>query len=233
MAKVVYPPEVSKYKFVSCSRNPDFSPGVLVPLRTCLEYNKSCKPDSHNINDGHVIYDRVYGVLETSPKWITTLMRSDGFTYYTNNLKSGNQRRNKAVYRFMDYYEPLYRSREVSILMFTFTRANYARLDIAGALNCVKSRLKSLKWHFRAYIWVKELWNKDGSLHLHYHLIVVVDRIRIEKIPWQLKMSELWGQSVRVEFIRKTVRGYLSKYLTKGQGKINGYRSYAISRTLQ
>ena len=184
MAKVDQIIETSKYKFVSCSKNPEFLPGKLIPFIPCQEYNKASK----NIITGTPVYDHI-GFVEDVPKWITRLRRLDGFEYSTNNLKSANARKIKACERLFNYYEPLYQKRIVSILILTFTRMNYARLKIKPMLECVKARLKSLKWVLRGFMWVLEIKPNDkieGGFHLHYHLVIVVDRVRIEKLPKQL-----------------------------------------------
>ena len=232
---IVPSPEISKskftYSFQSCTRNPDFQGGILVPFIPCQEYNNS----SHNINDGHIIYDHVFGVVETTPKWITTLLRSDGFFYKTDNLKGSKSRKVLACERFFNFYEPLYQKRKVSLLLFTFSRANFARLDIKTVLEVLKKRVRSLKWHWRAYMWVFEIAANPkfkGGFHLHYHLVIALDRIEIEKFPEKMKLSALWGQRVQVQFIKKSLKSYMSKYLYKSEGKVNGYRSYQVSQKL-
>ena len=231
MTKVEQKIEISKYRFLSTEKNPNFLPGIAVPLRSCQEHHNACK----NITTGIEVYEHLFGFIETTPKWLTVLMRPDDHLYHTDSLKSRMNRQTKAVKRFTDFYEPLYRRRQVSVLFFTFTRLNYADKDMRSMLNCVKSRLKSLKWPLRGYLWVLEVKaneNMDGGFHLHYHLVIAIDRIRIQKIPKELKLEDLWGQRTGVEFIKKSVRGYLSGYMMKSAGKLNNHRAYQISRKL-
>lgn len=235
MTKINEPSLISKYKFQTCSKNPDFLSGKLIPFIPCQEYNKSSKGYISNIVTGAPVYDHIFGVVETIPKWITVLVRPDGNIYMTNNLRSGRNRKIKTVERFFNYYEPLYQKRIVSVLLVTLTRINFAKLNIITFLECIKVRLEALKWHLRGYLWVMELKSNKkilGGFHLHYHLVLAVDRVRIEKLPKELRLSELWGQRTEVKFVKKTVRGYLSKYLYKSEGKVNGYRNYGISKKL-
>jgi hypothetical protein len=102
-------------------------------------------------------------------------------------------------------------------------------------VECAKSRYESLGWPIRGFLWALELKaneNLDGGYHIHYHLVVAVDRVRITEIPSALKFEDLWGQRTGVEFITKSIRSYLSKYLYKSDAKLLGKRSYSISRKL-
>jgi len=225
----------AKYRFVSKRRNPDMSPRVLVPLRSCLRDNKSSK----NINDGHEVYDHIFGVIETTPRWLSLFAQTatDGTVKYfeSNSFRAARCRKQKTIDRFCDFYEPLYRSRKVSLMMLTFSRINYARLTLPTLLECVKVRYSGLKVPIRGYLWCLELApnsGMDGGFHIHYHLIVAIDRVKWEKIPDALKFHDLWGQRTGVEFIRKSIRGYLAKYMAKSQAHLLNFREYAISREL-
>jgi len=226
------------YKFQQTYKNPNYRLGSIIPLRACLLHNIS----SRNFVTGRPVYDKIYGVVQSNPKWITILSRHETTKFEnvtkisnheTNDLKASKHRMIQSVQKFCDYYEPLYQSKKVSIFFFTFTRANYSDKTIATMLECVKRRLKSLKWHLRAYLWVfeaKENAKMEGGFHLHYHLVIVVNRVNIDKIPDELKMDELWGQLTNVEFIKYTVKGYLSKYLYKTDAKVCSKRRYGVSR---
>jgi plasmid rolling circle replication initiator protein Rep len=102
-------------------------------------------------------------------------------------------------------------------------------------LDNVKYRYEKINRPIRGYVWALELKENEGmqsGYHIHYHLVVAVDRFNIQRIPNELKFEDLWGQRTGIEFIKKSVRSYLSKYLYKSDAKILGRRSYAISRKL-
>ena len=234
MTKVVNSVEKSKYTWISTRINPDKLPAVLIPsFDPCHINNKSSKI-LRNICTGDPVYDRIFGFVQTDSKWITQL--SDGETIIeTNDLKQSRYRQLKAIKKFCNYYEPFYRSKKVSLLFFTFTRANYARLDMITMLKCVKKRLRALKWPLRGYLWVMETKKNEemiGGYHVHYHLIIATNRVFISKIPDRLRLETLWGQRTQVEFIKKSIRSYLGKYINKSDCKMLTRRNYAISRKL-
>lgn len=221
----------TSYRFKSRRKNPEWSPEKLIPLRACLIHNKSSKIDSESL-------------ISEIPKWLTTLEKETIFEdtgeiliedYNTDDFKASKGRKIKTVRRFCDFYEPLYRARKVSLLFHTFTRMDYAKQDMITMIECLKSRYKSLGLCIRGYIWVMELKKNESmksGFHIHYHLIVAIDRYEVKVIPEELKFDDLWGQDTQVEFIRKGVRAYMYKYLSKSDAKLLRYRSYAISRKL-
>jgi len=193
---------------------------------SCLISNKS-----ENVNN-RVLY------IKTEPKWLTSMFVSDldletgvdeprvGY-YRTNDLKSANNRKLKRINMFFDIYEPKFKSREVSLLMITLTRINYAKVDLATCIDAIKYRFSEiLKRRIRGYFWTLEV---SANSHLHYHLIVAVDRLEIKKIPDALKFEVLWGQRTQVEFVKKSPRGYLSKYLNKSGYRLLKFRAYGSS----
>jgi hypothetical protein len=60
-----------------------------------------------------------------------------------------------------------------------------------------------------------------SGFHLHYHLVVIVDRLNIKggKMPKALKLNDAWGQRTQVEFVKSSLEGLLIGYLGK-----NNYR---------
>jgi len=229
------------YKFRQTYKNSKYRCAKIIPLRACHIHNNASK-NLKNFVSGKPVYERIYGTVQADPKWITILDRHETTQFEnmtkitsieTNDLKASKHRMIKAVQKFCDYYEPLYQKKKVSILFFTFTRANYSDKTIRTMLECVKIRLQALKWHLRAYLWVfeaKENAKMEGGYHLHYHLVIVVNRVNIDKIPDELKMDDLWGQLTNVEFIKYTIKGYLSKYLYKTDAKVCSKRRYGVSR---
>jgi len=218
------------YRFLHSSKNPSWSLDKLIPLRSCLIRN----------NDGKVIFG---DLITPVPKSLAVLSvtRKDletgeiyQFEHYSDDFKASANRRNKAVKQFSDYYEPLYKRKEVSVLFFTFTRWDCSKKTMRRMVDAVKERLGALKWSVRGWLWVLELKKNDKmefGYHIHYHLVVAIDRVSVKKIPPGLKLEKLWGQRTDVQFVRKTVKGYLNKELNKtNSAKLLGKRSYSRSR---
>jgi hypothetical protein len=219
------------YQFKSRRKNPEWSLEKLIPLRSCLIRNNAGK-----------IEDESY--ISEIPKWLTTLEKETASEdtgeilyedYQTDDFKASRGRKIKTVQKFCDFYEPLYRAREVSLLFHTFTRMDYSKKDMRTMVDCAKVRYESLNRPVRGYLWALELKKNEGmevGYHLHYHLVVAIDRLNVKEIPRELKFEDLWGQRTGVEFIKKSIRAYLSKYLYKSDGKLLRHRSYSISRKL-
>jgi hypothetical protein len=225
------PTSVESYHFKSRRKNPEWSTDKLIPLRSCLIRNKASKIENESY-------------ISETPKWFTTLEKENTDIetgeilyddYLTDDFKASKGRKIKTVNKFCDFYEPLYRARKVSLLFHTFTRLNYSKKDMKSMVECAKVRYKSLKRPIRGYLWALELKKNDrmeSGYHLHYHFVVAIDRIYVKEIPEKLKFEDLWGQRTGVEFIKKSIRAYLSKYLYKSDARILSRRSYAISRKL-
>ena len=204
--------------------NPEYQSGLkIVPLRSCLLHN--------NVNTNN-------WVIKTKPKWNTDLLEShlDKETgeithqgvYTTNDLKSANNRKIKAMNRFCDKYQPLYLRHQVSIFFYTLTLANQSNTDIRHLLNSFKTRLKRNGINLRGYVWVLEI---SETLHVHYHALVCTDRIQIKgkQMPDIFKLDSLWGCRTQVRFAKRYIRGYLAKYFVKASSRILNKRSYGIS----
>lgn len=213
------------FKFKSRRKNPDWSPASLIPLRSC-----------HIRNKAEILEPDVF--ISRTPKWLTLLEKEDAdketgeifySDYETDDFKSARNRKIKTVEKFCNYYEWLYHTRKVSLLFHTFTRINYAKQDMKRMMDNVKYRYKSLGKEIRGFIWVLEI---SPTNHVHYHLIVAIDRVKWKTIPQELKFEDLWGQRTGVEFIVKSVKSYLTKYLYKSEARLLQKRSYAISRKL-
>jgi len=215
---------VDYYRFKSRRKNPEWSPEKLVSFRSCHIHNK-----------GKIFNQEIF--VSKIPKWLTVLEKGKlnqetgeiiyFEDYKTDDFKASRNRKIKTVEKFCDYYEPLYRRREVSLLFHTFTRLNYSREDMKTMLKNVKYRYRALKREIRGYLWVLEI---SETNHIHYHLVVAIDRVLWSKIPKELKLENLWGQRTGVEFIKKGIKSYLGKYLYKSETRILFKRSYAVSR---
>ena len=222
---------VYTYRFSHSQINPSWSLDKLIPLRSCLI----------RINDEKIIFG---DLITTIPKRITTLEVTKEnpdtgeihhFEHSTDDFKALWNRQSMAVKKFCDYYEPLYRKKEVSVLFHTFTRWDCAKRDMRSMLDIAKKRYAALKWPIRGWLWCLELKKNDNmefGYHIHYHLVIAIDRVNVKKIPPELKFEKLWGQRTGVAFVYKGVRAYLCKELNKSDAKLLGRRSYSISRKL-
>ena len=221
------------YKFKSFYRRDDYLLSE-IPFRSCLIYSNLCKLDLRNLCTGEPVYNQLWGLVRSSPKRFSIFENIEtGSTFESNDLKQSKNRMKKTVEDFCNYYEPKYKSQEVSMMFFTFTRANYSTKDIRTMIECIKMRLRALKLPLRGYLWVleaKENLKMDGGFHIHYHLIVATDRVLFKKIPKELKMNDVWGQRTGVEFIKYSVRAYLSAELYKSNAVVCNKRRYSRSK---
>jgi len=231
---------IRKYQFKSRRKNPEWSVEKLISLRSCHIHNNATSENALNEFLQTVKQSDIEEVfISRIPKYLTTLEKPisvDTGTgeiiyedYNTDDFKASRNRKIKTVEKFCNYYEPLYKTRKISLLFHTFTRFNYAKKDMRRMVEQAKRRYNSLNRPIRGFIWVLEI---SETNHIHYHFIVAIDRIRWKKIPDELKFEDLWGQRTGVEFIIKGIKCYLTKYLYKSDARILGKRSYSISRHL-
>jgi hypothetical protein len=228
----------SAYTFNNRVKNPDYEKEIrFLPVYGAGQLLRSC-----------LIHDNAEKLppqvmVKRQPKWITSLNRFDVDTdtgemirngkIQTNEIKQSNNTKIKALDKYCDWYQPLYQAKEVSLLFHTFTRANYASLTMREMIDNVKYHYKEmLDREVRGYIWTAEV---SQDLHWHYHLAVAIDRVNFsgKKIPDSMKFEDLWGQRTGVEFVRKNIRHYMSKYFAKDNARVIGTRSYGISRNLK
>jgi hypothetical protein len=211
---------------------------VREPLRACLYSNKS--GNNSRVKTGLLI--------RTEPRYITTLTCSavDAQTgeistkeYITDDLKRGNKRKINRLDAFCSYYQPLYRTKKVSLFLVTFTEADQAiqGKEWSRMIEAVKYRFKSMGYDVRGYIWTMEI--STENYHFHYHLCVAVNRmdIRGQRMPDNLKFDDLWNRKTEIAFVKKNVRNYLSKYFAKNRWRLQGsdgkvYRNYGISKII-
>jgi hypothetical protein len=88
---------------------------------------------------------------------------------------------------------------------------------------------KRLGIEVRGHIWTAEVSNQ---LHWHYHMCVSTDRVKLEggKFPELLKFDNIWGQYTDIDFVKKNIKHYMSKYFAKCDYRVIGSRSYGCSR---
>jgi len=215
----------NRFTFLRRIKNPEYENGLkIVPLRSCL---------LHNNSDG--IVSKNAWIIKTLPKWQTDLLHTRFSTetgeirgisvYTTDDLKSGNNRKIKAVNRFCDYFWKLRDSYKCSILFYTFTVANQSKVNISQCIEALKMRLKRKGINLQGYVWILEV---SDDLHVHYHSLIATDRIRCKgkSLPNYLKMDNVWGARCQVRFADKGVQYYLANYFTKNQNRILGKRQF-------
>lgn len=212
------------YTFLKRIKNADYDAGVkLLPIRSCLIHDKSAVFRSPEL------------AVKTRPKWLTDLFCDvvDPETgelirqeiYRTDEIRSSNNSKIKRLDAFSAHFQPLYQSGRVSILFYTLTVANQAKMPISGVIDVIKKRMvrRGLKVH--GYIWTAEV---SETLHFHYHVAVAIDRLNVAggSLPDWLKLDDAWGARTAVEFVRKNIKYYMAKYFAKDNARIIGVRSF-------
>jgi len=208
------------YQHLNTRKNPFYEEGLkTLPFDSCLIHDKSYK-------------NREGFVVQTNPKWLTDLgvwkKDENGFLdlkeiYPTNNQKSSNFRKIKALDGFCDYYQPLYKKRKVTLLFLTFTRANYASKSFVSMVKIVKNYFERNGTPVLDYIWTSEVSENN---HWHYHLAIAINRVTWKTIPKNFLFEKLWGQRTEIDFVKKNIKHYMAKYFAKSNYRIEGMMSY-------
>ncbi|MEI8338280.1 MAG: hypothetical protein WCF92_04025, partial [bacterium] len=169
----------SSYEFVSSTKNPLYESGLKpLPFESCLIHNNS---------------DRIY--VRTEPKYLTKLAEfqndKQGFPVIvkeieTNDLKASNHRKIKAVDKWCNYWQPIYKQKKCSLFFITLTQLNKARISIVSLMDVLKKNLKRNDIQLLDYLWILEV---SEGLHAHYHLVISTERITLKKIPDFLKLE--------------------------------------------
>ena len=236
----------SIYAFSINEINPDYQKGLItIPnnrlirkhreseaFESCLKRNNAEKNDTS--------FDLI---IKTVNKWNTYLVRTDydpetgevddPVRYCTNELKRANARKIKTLNKFCDYYQPMYKRKEVTLFFITLTSMDKARLTIRELIDILKYRIKvGLERELLSYIWTLEV---SENKHCHYHLCLAVKRVNMKgkKFSDYVKLENVWGCRSEFDFVKKDVKRYLSKYFAKDQSRLLNHRSYGISRTLK
>lgn len=203
------------YTFLRRYRNEKYNEGLKdLPFRTCLKHHNSDRFSTLKV--------------KTEPKWNTDLLLSnidsetgeltDLSIYTTNEFKQSNNRKIKAITAFCDHFQPLYEKKKVSMLFYTLTIAEHGA-PIADVMNAFKKRCKRNGTPILGYVWISEV---SPDLHWHYHIAVAIDRINVrgKNLPDYLKLDNLWHVRTGVEFVRKNIKHYMSKYFAKNNFKM-------------
>jgi len=171
-------------------------------------------------------------LAQKSPKWLTDLgvWKKDSKgnldlteIYQTNNHKSSNFRKIKALDGFCDFYQPLWKSRKVTLLFLTFTRANHANKSWHTMVKIVKNYFERNGTPVLDYLWTSEVSENN---HWHYHLAIAINRVKWKEIPKRFFFERLWGQRTEINFVKKNIKYYMSKYFAKSNYRIEGLMSY-------
>lgn len=241
-------PPIKRYTYLKLQKNPDYEGGLRRLDRIYGTHSVGSKGGGGESPPLNLVYKAISRTklegkkpaeiwVKTQPKWTTDLLawQVDELTgeaiptevYQTNDFKRSNGKKIKALDAFCGYYQPLYRKRKVTLLFFTFTRANYARLEWKQMMDVVVEYLKRLGLERRGYVWTAEV---SEDLHYHFHLCVAIDRVKWKTIPPSLKFENIWGQRTEVDFVKKNVRHYMAKYFAKCDPRVIGKRSYGKSK---
>ncbi len=185
-------------------------------------------------------YEEIY-FLQKEPKWLFTFYGNivdtetgeifENLVYQQDDVEMAIKRKRKAIKSFTDFYEPLYQAKKVSCLFFTLTQANQSDQTIRVAIDLIKKRFERHNQPILGSIWVSEVSQNN---HWHYHLAIATKRVYWKKIPKWAKVDDLWGRRTGIEFIKKSIGAYLSKYIGKNNiGRMMNFRSYGKSRNFQ
>lgn len=220
------------YTFLKRTKNPTYEEAIKrLSFEACLiTTNGSKKQAKSTPKEIHV---------KTQPKWYTDLMEWEvnqdsgemipKGVYTSNDFKCSNGKKIKSLDRFCNYYQPLYKQKEVTLWFLTFTQANKAKIPFNTMSKIVVQYYKRLGIDVRGHIWTAEVSN---NLHWHYHLCIATDRVKLEggKFPELLKFDNIWGQYTDIDFVKKNIKHYMSKYFAKCDYRVIGSRSYGCSR---
>jgi hypothetical protein len=209
-------------------------------MRSAIEKNVSeraslCSCLLHNKSD---VFKPNYLVIETTPKWrdyykTLGLDLRNGFfengAYESNSHRAANNRKIKALNGFCDYYQPLYARRSVTLFMFTLTGFwTHTEMEVKDLIEVLKARFKRRGAKMLGYIWTFEI---SPDLHPHYHLAVAVERMNLKgkTLPKYLFLDKVWSARTQVDFVKKNIKHYLSKYFAKNNFRALNKRSYGTS----
>ena len=132
------------------------------------------------------LQDRELNVINTKriPRYEKTFFNKiTGNRFNTDDVKLTMYKRNKIFSNFYQTYkEAKYTWIEVGVDFKTTTR-------IADVLLKLKRNLKKINLKALAYVWLVDKGDIYGNMH--FHLLVVIDRIELQgnKLPEELKLS--------------------------------------------
>lgn len=253
--------KVENTKLLGWVRNPHYDNSVkIIPyrsdvpsddIRACLKIYNSDKPITVKPNKNEVLdtfYRSVKGgkrhsipegcrAYATLPKW-TGYFKADKIdeetgecvedTWSATDDDMALSRKRKAIKKFADVYSPLYEQRKISCLFLTLTQCNKSSMTIAEFIDVMQKRFLRHKLPVLGYFWVHEI--SEGHHH-HYHIAIAIKRVFWKKLPRWVKFDDVWDRGTSIEFIRKSIKAYLGKYIGKSNiGRLMNYRKYGKSR---
>jgi hypothetical protein len=240
------------YEHYKTEKNPDYEKGLKsVPLfESCLIYDKG---NSLGSSKSHPLSQKLGSEIKirTTPKWLTEMgvfeTDQEGYpvqtdTYFTDDLKGSNNRKIKTLHKFCDKYQPLYAQKKVTLFFLTFTAANKARHSWSSMLKIVRKYMERAGAPVLGWVWISEIGQKTYTitkdpkdLHWHYHLAFACPRLDLKgkRLHKLLKFENIWGCRTEINFVKKNIRGYMMKYFAKNNMKVEGVRSFGISRKLR
>jgi hypothetical protein len=229
------------YRFVSRRKNPHYESGLVEltdgkkhsPFESSLIHDKSSKKTTQKrLKNIHKV------TIQTQPKNLTTLVRMEKIEgvycpveiLETNDFKQSNNLKIKAMDKFAEHYQPLYKQKIVSLLFVTLTAAFKAKMTISQYIDYLKKTYEKNGFKMLAYVWTFEV--SERNLHPHYHIAIAIPRLSVEggKLPDWMKGNKIWGRRTEIAFVKKNVRHYMAKYFAKNQFRAIGYKSFGISK---
>lgn len=230
-------------------------------IRACLKINKADKSiqPKHNkhkdlinieqsVKEGkilkghykrHSIPDGCRAITK-EPKWVVhfrgipvdeetgEIDYSNPECWSCNDDELALSRKRKAIKKFTEVYSPLYEERKVSVMFLTLTRCNVAPVTIKQFIDIMQKRFLRHKIPVLGYFWVNEI---SEGFHHHYHIAIATKRVYFKKLPKWIKFDDVWGQGTSIEFIRKSVKAYMGKYIGKNNvARLRNFRTYGKSR---
>lgn len=239
---VVLPTQRNQKKKVSGNeiaiREPNEIAEILIRYQLEKRKSKRARLCSCHITNKSDVFTPNYLIVETAPKWFNYYKMlgvdfESGFfdfgSYQSNSFKASNCRKIAALNKFCKVYEPLYTNKDVTMFLYTLTGYfTHTEMQVKDAVEILKARFKRRGVNMLGYIWTFEI-SKD--LHPHYHLCIAVERINLKgkSLPKYLFLDKVWGARTQVDFVKKNVRNYLSKYFAKENYRALNKRSYGTS----
>lgn len=149
--------------------------------------------------------------------------RPQRFVY--NDLQAKISRRNAKVSEFFKSYK---KTSKISEVFQTLTDAPSSTKDIRGFIKHQKQHLERNGVKVLKFVWVLEMKRReDRSVHAHYHIVWVTERTK--RIKLWYKSATYWGRRVNSEFVEKSAKAYLMKYLSKTDLLCANYRTFGKS----
>jgi len=175
------------------------------------------------------------------PKRLTLLAGVESGLKEVSDLERSFWQRRRSFDRFFGKFEPLYRQRKISLVLITLT-VPYKLEELLEDTGKAKELQRSYRSFWNGYRrrCLRRLGDICGVLKLvdvgwqgekvHFHLVVAVPRVEFGSIPDWLKPDKgLWPYLSRVEFVRKSLRGYLADYLRKPLFELpRGWKGYEV-----